>query len=1570
MFTPITHPELRKLGRKHLHNFIRERERYLLRLEDIKASGASVQPVSLKTSIDPDLLLSLVEFGEFNDTEKLEDLTEGKIQSWLDEKSNVSLDSMTVEDLNAAVKTSVRINVHESDPEMRIKALFMDYKTFLRIKKWDSLLEKNPKLAVEHICSLLKPPALKTKIEADLSLGQHKLRKQFMAFYKYVLEQAIYCDKFVSIGSTAEQKSSAKTLKPSGCSSNCGHDPQRNRHGNETLKPTSQPSGKPSKSTTQTLKPATAISSAVVKDLPNCLNPKCKDKHLIKDCPITGPEQRKALLKDFYEARKATAEIKVLHSSIPSNGRGRFKAKLADKVEVVVNGDTGADHSAISERHLESLAAESVFVQVLPLSVPVTVRLALASRPGENEIIYTSKKKARISTTLDLPVGPMRLRNVEYLVFEEEMSEVLLSRPLLKSLGFDLDAHLAVIRDTFHDSDFSHIGFQDSQPATELPIIPSDVSHRLLNRNGTSLSLVGRASTGGTEPTTIPSPLFYGDGVDDDPFRWDDGPDTGDEDPFHTAQVLQTRYEEAIQNGLPSELHSELKDMLVEFADIFRTQMGSDPPADVEPMEIRLKPDSSPVRVKLRRYSPPQMAFLRKKTDELLRLGLIKRNNRSQWACAPLLVPKEGPEQFRFTVDLRPVNRQTIPFAWPMPNLESATTQLSEDTCFALIDLCHCYWQFPVEYTSQECQSFITPDGVFTPTRVLHGQSNATAYVQSTVQSLCTSIRDEILQWLDDILFHCRTARNLLTALREFFKICRTHGLKLHASKCQFFLKIVSWCGRIISEDGVRLDPSRLDALINMPKPSTGDQLLQFLCAANWMRTVIPNFNALVEPLHEVLEEVFENCLRRTKQCAAKISMSETRWNEAHDSVFEEVKIALKESVTLAHPDPRKALCLFTDASDTHWGGVLTQVPHPDLDIRFENQRHEPLSFISGSFKGSSSRWSTAEKEAFAIVECISRLDYIVLRPEGFFLFTDHKNLVFIFDPVSVNARIQKHVANKIERWALLLSSFRYTIVHITGEDNCWADLLSRWGATPIHTHTLTVSALLSVPVAPDLDPDFTWPSSHGIRQSQQAAFEKGENIPANVVKNSSIWTNPNGAIWIPSSDTKLIMRILIIGHCGRAGHRGHETTLRNISDYCVWNGMNADVLSFCNTCLHCVATSGSRRSPRPLAHALHSDKPNELLHFDFLFMGKSDSGPSYVLIIKDDASSYTWLESCQSADAESTVLALLRWFAAFGVALNWCSDRGSHFKNHVMNALNRALHAHHHFTTAYCPQSNGTVETVCKEVLRACRALLSEFRLREREWPAVIMLVQSILNHSKRPSLGNIAPITAFTGQEPDNPLRTFLPPGSSKPCTLDFVKAQRLIRVEQLRIAIDKIHKEVSARRTRRRNDAVKRHNERTHVKPVNFEIGDFVMVAKRDKKDGHKLRVVWSGPRRVTRAISELVYECEDLITGAHHNIHANRLKIYADSSLNVTEDMLDTVEHNDPHMNTVEELLGLQFNVEKEIYEVRIKWRGFDDEDPTWEPFPVMLEDIPDKLESFLKTYPDQNMVRDARNSVVA
>lgn len=102
--------------------------------------------------------------------------------------------------------------------------------------------------------------------------------------------------------------------------------------------------------------------------------------------------------------------------------------------------------------------------------------------------------------------------------------------------------------------------------------------------------------------------------------------------------------------------------------------------------------------------------------------------------------------------------------------------------------------------------------------------------------------------------------------------------------------------------------------------------------------------------------------------------------------------------------------------------------------------------------------------------------------------------------------------------------------------------------------------------------------------------------------------------------------------------------------------------------------------------------KTNEVIYFDFCFIGKSSSGPSYVLIIKDDFSSYVWLYPCESVDAETGADALIDLCAAFGIIKQWISDQGSHFKNEIVSMLRKdcavRITSHTHIAPGQIEQS------------------------------------------------------------------------------------------------------------------------------------------------------------------------------------------------------------------------------------------------------------------------------------------
>lgn len=143
---------------------------------------------------------------------------------------------------------------------------------------------------------------------------------------------------------------------------------------------------------------------------------------------------------------------------------------------------------------------------------------------------------------------------------------------------------------------------------------------------------------------------------------------------------------------------------------------------------------------------------------------------------------------------------------------------------------------------------------------------------------------------------------------------------------------------------------------------------------------------------------------------------------------------------------------------------------------------------------------------------------------------------------------------------------------------------------------------------------------------------------------------------------------------------------------------------------------------------------------------------------------------------------------------------------NRLLKALLGATRVHHHFTTAYCRWSHGPVERICREVFRACRALLSECKLAPHDWPFVTEAVRSISKqyHLRRLGLRDDAttgvfrtPLKVFTGHKQVRPLLHALPIGSfPNSCTSDEGRAGQLRNIRDLQEARHDMHKQVDGR------------------------------------------------------------------------------------------------------------------------------------------------------------------------------
>ncbi|ETO81712.1 hypothetical protein F444_04040 [Phytophthora nicotianae P1976] len=257
---------------------------------------------------------------------------------------------------------------------------------------------------------------------------------------------------------------------------------------------------------------------------------------------------------------------------------------------------------------------------------------------------------------------------------------------------------------------------------------------------------------------------------------------------------------------------------------------------------------------------------------------------------------------------------------------------------------------------------------------------------------------------------------------------------------------------------------------------------------------------------------------------------------------------------------------------------------------------------------------------------------------------------------------------------------------------------------------------------------------------------------------------------------------------------------------------------------------------------------------------------------------------------------------------------------------------SHHHFTTARCPWANGTVEVVNREILRCCRALLSEWRLQPTDWLRVIKIVQMVLNHSPCSAIDGVAPVAAKTGLRAMNPTDPIAVPEPIQVTTLDEIKRSRSENIATLQAALADMHKRTSKANKKKEQTAKN------------------IVMAKKAR--------LW---RNLMWAISSFTLMFGNTLERSSAEAHASRLNFYADnSSLAVTEDLLRHVAHNSEG-HVVDTFLSTRYNTNEKRHELLVHWRGLDTVEDSWEPATVLLQDVPVAVKAFVRSHQDDEAV---------
>ena len=141
------------------------------------------------------------------------------------------------------------------------------------------------------------------------------------------------------------------------------------------------------------------------------------------------------------------------------------------------------------------------------------------------------------------------------------------------------------------------------------------------------------------------------------------------------------------------------------------------------------------------------------------------------------------------------------------------------------------------------------------------------------------------------------------------------------------------------------------------------------------MNRSIPEFNTKVYLLQQIFEGAMKEQPATAKSFVRQVKLTKHGWSPKHALVFEKLKSAIANHVRLVYPKKDMIQCLYTDANEFNSSALVTEIPLVDLERELNQQRHEPLGFCGHKFSGSELNWSIVEKEGFAVVDALKKLD-------------------------------------------------------------------------------------------------------------------------------------------------------------------------------------------------------------------------------------------------------------------------------------------------------------------------------------------------------------------------------------------------------------------------------------------------------------------------------------------------------------------------------------------------------------------------------------------------------------------
>jgi len=326
---------------------------------------------------------------------------------------------------------------------------------------------------------------------------------------------------------------------------------------------------------------------------------------------------------------------------------------------------------------------------------------------------------------------------------------------------------------------------------------------------------------------------------------------------------------------LPTDLSDEQleqgKRLLHQFRDVFSTSYTDIGHTTAVRHHIDLV-ENTQFKQRHRRIPPAMFDEVRDHLRQLLAAGIIRRSH-SPWSSNVVLCRKKD-VKLRMCIDYRQLNTNTINDSYALPRSEEILEALGENHYYTVLDMKSGYHQVEVEESHKQRTVFtVGPLGFYEFNRLPFGLVNSPAKYQRLMEEGPGDLHLDIcFIYLDDLIIFSKTYEEHLDRIQRVLQRLRESGLKLSPTKCTFFQEKVKYIGHIVAKDGIKPDPDKIEKVSNWPRPTTPEEVRQFLGVIGHYRKFVKDFSKIARPLTDLMPVP-----KKKKRCRAK-SPATTSW--------------------------------------------------------------------------------------------------------------------------------------------------------------------------------------------------------------------------------------------------------------------------------------------------------------------------------------------------------------------------------------------------------------------------------------------------------------------------------------------------------------------------------------------------------------------------------------------------------------------------------------------------------------------------------------------------------------------